>query len=176
MNYVSTRGQAPTVSFLDAVLTGLAPDGGLYVPESWPQLTKSEIAAFAGRPYAEVAAKILRLFAGPSVDEAALFDMCADAYASFSHTAVAPLKQLSPGGFLLELFHGPTLAFKDVALQLLARLYDHALARAGGGSPSSAPPPATPAGPRWRPSAAAATCASWRCSPRGASRPYSAGS
>ena len=131
MNYVSTRGQAPPVSFLDAVLAGLAPDGGLYVPQAWPQLTKGEIAAFAGRPYAEVAAKILRRFAGDSIDEAALFEMCADAYASFSHAAVAPLKQLSPGGFLLELFHGPTLAFKDVALQLLARLYDHALGRAG---------------------------------------------
>jgi threonine synthase len=131
MNYVSTRGDAPPVSFLEAVLTGLAPDGGLYVPQAWPQLTPAEIAAFAGRPYAEVAADIIGRFAAGSIDQAALADMCADAYASFSHTAVAPLKQLSPGGFLLELFHGPTLAFKDVALQLLARLYDHALARQG---------------------------------------------
>jgi threonine synthase len=131
MNYVSTRGEAPPASFLQAVLTGLAPDGGLYVPEAWPQLTAHEIGDFAGRPYAEVAASVVGRFAAGSVDEAALADMCADAYASFSHTAVAPLKQLSPGGFLLELFHGPTLAFKDVALQLLARLYDHALARQG---------------------------------------------
>jgi threonine synthase len=131
MNYVSTRGAAPPVSFIEAVLTGLAPDGGLYVPETWPQLTPAEIAGFAGRPYAEVAADIIGRFAAGSIDQAALAEMCADAYGSFSHTAVAPLKQLSPGGFLLELFHGPTLAFKDVALQLLARLYDHVLARQG---------------------------------------------
>jgi threonine synthase len=131
MNYVSTRGQAPPVSFLDAVLAGLAPDGGLYVPETWPQLTHAEIAAFAGRPYAEVAAEVIGRFSDGSIDRAALADMCADAYAGFSHAAVAPVKQLAPGGFLLELFHGPTLAFKDVAMQLLGRLYDHALARQG---------------------------------------------
>jgi threonine synthase len=127
MRYVSTRGDAPPVSFLDAVIAGLAPDGGLYVPEAWPQLTEAEIAAFAGRPYAEVAADIVGRFAGDSIDAAALADICADAYASFDHAAVAPLKQLAPGRFLLELFHGPTLAFKDIALQLLGRLYDHAL-------------------------------------------------
>ena len=131
MNYVSTRGQAPAVSFLDAVIAGLAPDGGLYVPETWPQLDAVEIAAFAGRPYAEVAADIVGRFAGHSVDAAALAEICADAYASFDHAAVAPLKQLSPGGFLLELFHGPTLAFKDIALQLLGRLYDHVLGAQG---------------------------------------------
>jgi threonine synthase len=127
MRYVSTRGEAPPVSFLDAVIAGLAPDGGLYVPERWPELTAAEIAAFAGRPYAEVAADIVGRFAGDSVDPATLADICADAYASFDHAAVAPLKQLAPGRFLLELFHGPTLAFKDIALQLLGRLYDHAL-------------------------------------------------
>jgi threonine synthase len=129
MNYISTRGEAPPVSFIEAVLGGLAPDGGLYVPEVWPKFTHAEIAAFAGRPYAEVAAAVIGRFAGDSLDPAALAEMCADAYATFSHAAVAPLKQLAPGSFLLELFHGPTLAFKDVALQLLARLYDHALAR-----------------------------------------------
>ncbi|HXQ17218.1 MAG TPA: threonine synthase [Caulobacteraceae bacterium] len=129
MNYVSTRGAAPPVSFLDAVLTGLAPDGGLYVPETWPALSKAEIAAFAGRPYAEVAAEVIGRFAEGEIAAADLAEMCADAYASFSHAAVAPLTQLAPGRFLLELFHGPSLAFKDVALQLLARLYDHALAR-----------------------------------------------
>jgi threonine synthase len=129
MNYVSTRGAAPPVSFLSAVLTGLAPDGGLYVPESWPRLSDAEIAAFAGRPYAEVAAEVIGRFAGDEIAAADLAEMCADAYASFSHAAVAPLVQLAPGRFLLELFHGPSLAFKDVALQLLARLYDHALAR-----------------------------------------------
>lgn len=131
MRYVSTRGHAPAVSFLDAVIAGLAPDGGLYVPEEWPQLSAAEIAAFAGRPYAEAAADIVGRFAGDDIDAAALADICADAYAGFGHAAVAPLKQLAPGRFLLELFHGPTLAFKDIALQLLAGLYDHALKRQG---------------------------------------------
>src|SRR5580658_1399326 len=131
MNYVSTRGAAPPVSFLDAVLTGLAPDGGLYVPETWPRFSDAEIAAFAGQPYAEVAAAVVGRFAGDEIAPADLAEMCADAYASFSHAAVAPLIQLAPGRFLLELFHGPSLAFKDIALQLLARLYDHALARQG---------------------------------------------
>ena len=97
MRYVSTRGQAPAVSFIDAVIAGLAPDGGLYVPETWPQLSPAEIAAFAGRPYAEVAADIVGRFAGDSIDPAALADICADAYASFDHAAVAPLKQLEIG-------------------------------------------------------------------------------
>jgi len=131
MNYISTRGAAPPVSFLDAVLTGLAPDGGLYVPETWPRFSDAEIAAFAGQPYAAVAAEVVGRFAGDEIARADLAEMCADAYASFSHAAVAPLTQLAPGRFLLELFHGPSLAFKDVAMQLLARLYDHALARAG---------------------------------------------
>ena len=129
MNYISTRGEAAPVTFLEAVLAGLAPDGGLYVPERWPQLSASEIAGFAGRPYADVAAAVIGRFAGPALSPDTLTEMCADAYSSFSHTAVTPVKQLAPGSFLLELFHGPTLAFKDVALQLLARLYDHALAR-----------------------------------------------
>jgi len=131
MNYVSTRGAAPAVSFLDAVIAGLAPDGGLYVPERWPTLSAEEIAAFAGRPYAEVAAGIIGRFAGGSIDQAVLDRICADAYAGFDHAAVAPLKQLAPGGFLLELFHGPTLAFKDVAMQLLGGLYDHVLGLEG---------------------------------------------
>jgi threonine synthase len=131
MKYVSTRGEAPAVSFLEAVLAGLAPDGGLYVPEVWPQLTPQEIAAFAGRPYAEVAAAVLGKFAGDAVSPRDLAEICDEAYATFAHTAVIPLKQLAAGKFLLELFHGPTLAFKDVAMQLLARLYDHALAAQG---------------------------------------------
>jgi len=131
MSYVSTRGRAPRVGFAEAVLAGLAPDGGLYVPETWPRLEPAEIAALAGRPYAEAAAVIVGRLAGDSIARDPLAEMCADAYAGFSHTAVAPIRQLSPGGFLLELFHGPTLAFKDIALQLLARLYDHLLGREG---------------------------------------------
>jgi threonine synthase len=128
MRYISTRGDAPPVGFLEAVLAGLAPDGGLYSPEVWPLFSEGEIARFHGRPYAEVAADILSAFAGDALPRADLLDITSDAYAGFTHTAVAPLKELSPGLWLLELFHGPTLAFKDIAMQLLARLYERALA------------------------------------------------
>jgi threonine synthase len=131
MKYISTRGEAPAVGFLDAVMAGLAPDGGLYVPESWPAFTPGEIAAMSGQPYAEVAAEVLLRFAGGEISRDLALDLCREAYASFTHAAVAPLKQLYPGVFLLELFHGPSLAFKDVAMQLLARLYEHALKAKG---------------------------------------------
>ena len=131
MKYVSTRGAAPAVGFTEALLSGLAPDGGLYAPQQWPAVSRAEIAAFATAPYAEVAAHILTLFAGDEIPRAVMGDLCTRAYATFTHAAVAPLKQLAPGRFLLELFHGPTLAFKDVAMQILARLYDHALAERG---------------------------------------------
>ncbi len=131
MRYVSTRGQAPSVGFTDAVLGGLAPDGGLYVPEAWPTFTREELAGFAGRPYAEVAAKVLGAFAGDEIPAADLRAMCDEAYATFSHAAVVPLVQIGPEQFIGELFHGPSLAFKDVAMQILARLYDHILGRKG---------------------------------------------
>ena len=131
MRYVSTRGRAPEAGFIDVLLAGLASDGGLYAPAAWPTLGAGEIAAFAGRPYAEVAAEILGLFAGDEIDSGALLRICQRAYAGFSHPAVAPLRQLAPGRFLLELFHGPTLAFKDVAMQLLGGLFEHALALRG---------------------------------------------
>lgn len=128
MRYVSTRGEAPAVGFVDAVLTGLAPDGGLYVPDEWPSFTTEEIAAFAGRPYAEVASAVLAKFTGDEIARDILDEMCAEAYASFTHAAVVPVTQIASGAFLAELFHGPSLAFKDVAMQLLARLSDHVLA------------------------------------------------
>jgi threonine synthase len=131
MRYVSTRGQSPAVGFVDAVLGGLAPDGGLYVPETWPRFSPAEIAAFADLSYAEVAARVLGAFAGDEIEPAALLAMCQEAYATFSHAAVVPLVQLRPGVFLAELFHGPSLAFKDVAMQILARLYDHMLGDQG---------------------------------------------
>jgi threonine synthase len=131
MRYVSTRGQAPHVGFIDAVLGGLAPDGGLYVPETWPQISPAEIAAFATIPYAEVAARVIGAFAGDEIPAADLKVMCQEAYSTFTHTAVVPLAQLRPGVFMAELFHGPSLAFKDVAMQILARLYDHMLGREG---------------------------------------------
>ena len=131
MRYVSTRGEAPSVDFVEALLGGLAPDGGLYVPETWPAVPPERIADFARRPYAEVAAHILGRFVDGAFDAGVIERLCDQAYATFTHAAVAPLVQLAPGRFLLELFHGPTLAFKDVAMQLLARLYDHALAERG---------------------------------------------
>ncbi|HEX5262590.1 MAG TPA: threonine synthase, partial [Phenylobacterium sp.] len=131
MRYVSTRGQAPHVGFVDAVLGGLAPDGGLYVPQTWPLLRAEEIASFAGAPYAEVAARVIGAFAEGEIAAADLRQMCAEAYATFTHAAVVPLTQLSPDVFLAELFHGPSLAFKDVAMQILARLFDHILAGQG---------------------------------------------
>ena len=97
MRYISTRGQSPPIGFLDAVLAGLAPDGGLYAPEVWPRLTADEIADFAGRPYAEVCAQILAHFAGDAVAQADLLEMASEAYAGFTHEAVAPLRQLTPG-------------------------------------------------------------------------------
>lgn len=129
MRYVSTRGKAPALEFEDVLLAGLARDGGLYVPESWPEFSEGQIAELAGLPYAEAAARVIAPFTGDDIGEAELLDILEDAYATFSHTAVAPLVQLAPNRWLLELFHGPTLAFKDIALQVLARLMDRALER-----------------------------------------------
>ncbi len=131
MQHVSTRGEAPALGFAEVMLAGLARDGGLYVPEAWPRLEPQTILAFAGRPYAEVAVEVIRRFTEDSVGEADLARMAREAYGSFRHPAVAPLVQLSVNTFALELFHGPTLAFKDLAMQLLARLMDHALAARG---------------------------------------------
>lgn len=130
MRYVSTRGGAPAASFEQVLLAGLAPNGGLYVPEAWPTIGGDEIADFRGRPYPAVAARVLARFVDDEL-AAELPDLCRRAYESFSHPATAPLRQLDEGLWLLELFHGPTLAFKDVAMQLLARLYERALAKAG---------------------------------------------
>lgn len=132
MLYVSTRGEAPPLSFADALLAGLARDGGLYVPQDWPTLKPDEIAALAGKPYAEVARCIITPFVDGAIPSAALDVMIADAYRTFRHTATTPLVQIAPNRFILELFHGPTLAFKDVAMQLLARMMDHVLAQRGG--------------------------------------------
>jgi threonine synthase len=129
--YVSTRGEAPALGFADAMLAGLARDGGLYVPESWPRLAEETIAGFSGRPYAEVAEAVVAPYVGDSIAPERLREMIREAYASFRHPAIAPLVQTAPNRFVLELFHGPTIAFKDVAMQLLARLMDHVLAERG---------------------------------------------
>ncbi|MDQ2954417.1 MAG: threonine synthase, partial [Pseudomonadota bacterium] len=131
MRYLSTRGEAPPLGFIDATLAGLARDGGLYVPETWPRFSPQTIASFAGRPYAEVAVEVIRPYVGDSVTEGELSRIAREAYGVFRHPAVAPLVQLGVSNFLLELFHGPTLAFKDLAMQFLARLMDHALEQRG---------------------------------------------
>jgi len=131
LRHISTRGEAPALGFTEVMLAGLARDGGLYVPETWPRLTRETIAGFAGRAYADVAIEVIRHFTGDAVGEADLARMTREAYATFRHPAVAPLTELGVNTFALELFHGPTLAFKDVAMQLLARLMDQALATRG---------------------------------------------
>ena len=124
MRYVSTRGQAPVLDFEGVTLTGLASDGGLYLPQEWPQLSRDEIAALRGLPYSELAVRIMGPFVGDSLTEAQLRDLCQRAYGNFSHAAVTPLVQLDEEHWLLKLFHGPTLAFKDVALQLLGLFFE----------------------------------------------------
>jgi len=131
LRYVSTRGAARPLAFDDVLLAGLAPDGGLYVPREWPRLTAAEIADLAGRSYAEITFRVLRPFVGNAIRADDLEALVADAYAGFGHEAVAPLRQLGPNDFLLELFHGPTLAFKDYALQVVGRLFDHVLRKKG---------------------------------------------
>ena len=131
MQFVSTRGQAPVLGFSDAVLAGLASDGGLYVPQSWPQIGRDEIASFAGRPYADVAYAIISRFVGDEIAPAKLKQIIDDSYAVFRHPSVTPILELEPNHFILELFHGPTLAFKDVAMQFLSRVMDHILLERG---------------------------------------------
>ncbi|MGR4892451.1 threonine synthase [Sphingopyxis sp. LARHCG72] len=128
MDYISTRGSAPTLDFRAATLAGLASDGGLYVPAKWPQMSTDEIRALAGLDYAETAVRIMRPFVAGVLTEDELRSLCRAAYGRFSHDAVTPLVQLDHRHWLLELFHGPTLAFKDVALQLLGELFEKFLA------------------------------------------------
>jgi threonine synthase len=131
MNYISTRGQAPVLGFGEAMMTGLARDGGLYVPETVPELGKDEIAALAGLPYEELAFRIMRPFLGGFFGEDEFRGLIARAYSGFGHAARAPLKQLGPNHFLMELFHGPTLAFKDFAMQIIGQMMQAALSKTG---------------------------------------------
>ena len=131
MQYISTRGGAPALGFEDVLLAGLARDGGLYVPESWPQFSPADIRALAGRRYQDQVLAVTRPLIDGAIPEADMVDMVDAAYAGFDHQAVVPLKQLGPNEWLLELFHGPTLAFKDLAMQLLGRQIDYELARRG---------------------------------------------
>ncbi|WP_425106210.1 threonine synthase [Ancylobacter sp.] len=127
MRYISTRGEAPVLAFSDALLAGLARDGGLYVPEVFPALAPTAISTLAGHSYAEVAGRVIAPFVDSAFTPAVLTPMLEAAYASFRHPATTPLVQIAPNRFVLELFHGPTLAFKDVAMQLLGRMMDHVL-------------------------------------------------
>lgn len=127
MKYVSTRGQAPTLDFTDVVTTGLASDGGLYVPESWPQVTPAMMQKWRELDYPALAVEIMHLFAGDSLPRKELERMSAEAYSHFSHPAIAPLRQLEDKLWVMELFHGPTLAFKDFAMQFLGQLFEHIL-------------------------------------------------
>jgi threonine synthase len=140
VKYVSTRGTAPVLEFGDVLLAGLARDGGLYVPESWPVLAPGDLVRFADLPYAEIATEVMWPFVEGTLERDTFAALVADTYATFDHPDVVPLRALTtlPGGepmgggvWLMELFHGPTLAFKDVALQLVGRLFDHELRRRG---------------------------------------------
>jgi threonine synthase len=131
VRYVSTRGEASDLAFDDVLLAGLAPDGGLYAPTSYPRLGREEIAALAGVPYAEAAARIIAPFIGDAFSAPALRNLTDAAYRTFRHRAVAPLVQIGDNLFVLELFHGPTLAFKDLAMQLLGRMMNDLLERRG---------------------------------------------
>lgn len=122
MRYVSTRGSAPELGFAEVLLAGLATDGGLYMPTSWPTLPAS-----SGTGYAALASAVMQPYLNDEIDDAAFSQMCRDAYSTFRHPETVPLVEIGPNEWLMELFHGPTLAFKDVALQLVGRLFDHVL-------------------------------------------------
>ncbi|WP_193164577.1 threonine synthase [Microbulbifer hainanensis] len=131
MKFISTRGSAPSLSFADTVLTGLASDGGLYVPESLPKFSREEIADMAGLDYRELAFRIIQPFVGDDLSDEELRGIIERAYGNFRHSAVAPLVQTDTSEWILELFQGPTLAFKDFALQFLGQLFDHLLKKRG---------------------------------------------
>lgn len=131
MQYISTRGTAPVLSFEETMLTGLARDGGLYVPQSIPELSYTEISALAGRSYEDVAYRIMRPYIGEAFSDDDFHEIISRAYDGFGHAALAPVKQIGANQFLLELFHGPTLAFKDFAMQLIGQLFQEALKRRG---------------------------------------------
>src|SRR5690625_3814598 len=131
MRYISTRGEAPVLSFEETMLAGLARDGGLYLPESWPRLSEAEIAGLAGQPYEEVAFRVMRPFIGSTFSDDEFRQLIARAYAGFNHPARCPLVQIGVNAWVMELHRGPTLAFKDVALQLLGQMFDAVLARRG---------------------------------------------
>jgi threonine synthase len=130
--FLSTRGHAPAADFAQVLLAGLAPDGGLYLPQAWPQFSDAELAAFAGISFQDAAYRVLSRFTGPSFTQAELREAIAAAYGDFDAPEIAPLVEIANSKYLLELFHGPTLAFKDIALQVLGQLFSRALVKRGG--------------------------------------------
>ncbi len=133
IRYISTRGPGEPKSFLDVMLAGLAPDGGLYIPDTWPELDRDLLARLSGTPYTSVAAAVMEPFIGSALKPGVLGKVLGQAYetGAFDHSAIAPLVQIGPNAWLLELFHGPTLSFKDYALQFMGRLFDHILEESG---------------------------------------------
>lgn len=131
MRYISTRGEAPTLSFEDVLLTGLARDGGLYVPAEWPSFDRATLESWAHQSYAMIATNVMQPFVDEAFTRDELEHMICSAYSTFAHQSTAPLVQIGPNQFVMELFHGPTLAFKDVAMQVLAAMFDHVLERRG---------------------------------------------
>ena len=127
VRYISTRGSAPDLAFDEVLLTGLARDGGLYVPAEWPHLSAGALRAMAGQSYNEIAFQVIKPFIGGTIDDTDLKQIIERAYATFEDGKVAPLVDIGDGVMLMEQFHGPTLAFKDVAMQLLGGLFDHVL-------------------------------------------------
>jgi len=165
MRYISTRGQAPALNFEDVLLAGLASDGGLYVPENLPRFTQEEIASWAGLPYHELAFRVMRPFVTGSIPDADFKKILEETYGAFSHAAVAPLRQLNGNEWVLELFHGPTLAFKDFALQLLGRLLDYVLENVASAWLLSALLPETPGLRPLKAASTAKTSTSLSCTP-----------
>ncbi|MBC8339164.1 MAG: threonine synthase [Rhodospirillales bacterium] len=131
MKYISTRGKAEALGFDDVLLSGLARDGGLYVPDAWPKVSQAEIAEFSGLPYAELALRVIRPFVGGTIDDGALAGIIDEAYSRFDSPDVAPVKDIGNNEYLMEMFHGPTLAFKDMAMQFLGPVFDHVLKTRG---------------------------------------------
>lgn len=131
MKYISTRGNAPALDFENVLLAGLAPDGGLYVPQEYPHFTADEIRKMQTLSYSELAAKVMAPFTAGCLSEAELQDIAQDAYGKFTHATVAPLKQIRENLWVEQLFYGPTLAFKDYALQVVGRMFDRVLSRSG---------------------------------------------
>ena len=128
INYISTRGKAPQQDFIGVLLSGLASDGGLYIPDLWPQINQDQMKGMLGAPYSKIAHQVTAPFVGNTIPAEVMEQILQEVYEdAFAHSAVAPLVQIDSNKWVMELFHGPTLAFKDYALQLLGRLFDHIL-------------------------------------------------